>query len=40
MTSEKLVKWKTIGYKVVGTTDKGNPKKAATLEYHESPLGS
>jgi hypothetical protein len=37
MTSEKLVKWKTIGYKVVGTTDERNPKKAATVEYHESP---
>jgi hypothetical protein len=37
MTSEKLVKWKTIGYKVVGTTNEGNPKKAATMEYRESP---
>ena len=37
MTSKKVVKWKTIGYKVVGTTEEGNPKKAATLEYRESP---
>jgi hypothetical protein len=36
LTSEQLVKWKHIGYKVVGTTEEGNPRKAATLEYRET----
>jgi Zn ribbon nucleic-acid-binding protein len=36
MSSEKLVKWKSIGYKVVGTIDKGNQSKASTLEYRET----
>jgi hypothetical protein len=31
------VKWKSIGYKLVGTTEDGNPKKAVTKEYRESP---
>ena len=35
MTSEQIVKWKSIGYKVVGTTEEGTPRKAATLEYKE-----
>jgi hypothetical protein len=35
-TFEKLIKWKSIGYKVVGTTDEGNPRKASTLEYRET----
>jgi hypothetical protein len=36
MSSEKLVKWKSIGYKVVGTTEEGNQRKASTLEYQET----
>jgi hypothetical protein len=36
LASEKKIKWKTIRYKVVGTTDEGHPRKAATLEYRES----
>jgi hypothetical protein len=36
MSSEKLVKWKSIGYKVVGTTEEGNQRKALTLEYQET----
>lgn len=36
LASEKKMKWKTIGFKVVGTTDEGHPRKAATLEYRET----
>jgi hypothetical protein len=35
--SNKLVKWKRIGYKVVRTTEDGVPRKAVTLEYQETP---
>jgi hypothetical protein len=35
-TTEKLVKWKSIGYKVVGMTKDKNPRKAATLEYRKT----
>ena len=30
----KIIKWKSIGYKTVGTTEKGNPRKASMLDYH------
>jgi hypothetical protein len=33
----QLVKWKSIGYEVVGMSEDGNPKKAVTMEYRESP---
>jgi hypothetical protein len=36
MSSVNLVKWKSIGYKVVGTTEEGNQRKASTLEYRET----
>ena len=36
-STDQLVKWKSIGYKVVGTTADGNPKKVVTMEYRESP---
>jgi hypothetical protein len=36
LTSEKLVKWKSIGYKIIGTTKEGNPRKVSTLEYRET----
>jgi hypothetical protein len=37
MTSEMLIKWKNISYKMVGTTDDENPRKASTLQYRETP---
>ena len=36
LSSEKMVKWKSIGYKTVGTTEEGNPRKASMLEYRET----
>jgi hypothetical protein len=36
LTSEKLVSWKSIGYKLIGCTEEGVPRKAATLEYRET----
>jgi hypothetical protein len=35
--SNKLMKWKRIGYKVVGIAEDGVPRKAVTLEYQETP---
>ena len=32
-STDQLVKWKSIGYKVVGTIADGNPKKVVTMEY-------
>jgi hypothetical protein len=37
LTSETFIKWKSIGYKVVGTTNEGNPRKASTLQYRKIP---
>jgi hypothetical protein len=31
-----MVKWKSIGYKIIGMTEEGNPQKASVLEYRET----
>jgi hypothetical protein len=36
ITSEEVVKWKSIGYKLVGIIEEGNLRKASTLEYCET----